>query len=140
MMSLFIAAIMTFSVVGYAVMSVPGQNPETQAPEFSTIMEKQLDSSEKLYLLRTGMLIMEYAYDPSSAGNITIKSELEMFTRQLSAYMVLSEFNGNGTYYGRMTGMNGNMEEIENFTEDELTGVFCELAMKQPPECVLREF
>ena len=136
-MSLFIGAIMVFAVVGWALMQMVPQNggPEFNVP---TIVTQELTSDEIIYVLQTGRVLIEYFYLSNSTEYLDDLPVLEMFANQYGGFVVLEEVAANSTRF-EMIGLNGqivNMEGVE-LTQDNLLDMFCDIAIAQPPECLL---
>jgi hypothetical protein len=105
-------------------------------------MDRPLQPEEKVYILRTGRIVVEYAYDKTSEANLTARSILEMFFRPLGSYAVVAVYPANFTNqtFAKITGMGGGMKNIESFEEANLTALFCKMTIKQPHECIIMEF
>lgn len=139
MAALIIGGIMVSSVAGYAVINVTSRgNPRQNVRQIPNIVHRELEKEEKVYVLRTGRVLIESYFPENCTPCQENNKKLEDFVSGFKDFAVLEEVPANKTEV-KMIGKNGDIEEIENFDRDSLMDKFCELAMKQPTECLLRE-
>jgi thiol:disulfide interchange protein len=145
--AIFIGLIMVLSTIGFAVnRSAIFSNGEGQENPLSSanIIDRVLTPEEKIYVLRTGRVIIENFYTDNCSICKENKEVLESFVGKFKGYVLLENVLNNDTVYIKMIGRGGDIEKFEdaaNLTvnEDMLMEKFCNLALLQPRECLLRE-
>jgi len=140
--AIVIGAIMILSAAGFALNSAMNtavvQTPEMKIP---TIVTKQLTTEEAVYLLRSGKVIIEYYYTENCTDCIDKKAILESFAQRMSDFAVLQEVGANDTSL-QIVGSGGKIVSLGNMTlnDQNLIDKFCDVAIAQPSECLMREF
>ena len=143
-MAIFIGMIMIGSVAGFALNNFNFLNRPAQAegPEIKYIMDKVLTTEEKVYVLRTGRVLIENLYEPNCTECIERNAVLEGFANQFQGFLVLerAEVLPNETKF-QMVAPTGDIRDLENetITYDSLLDIFCDISFAQPRECLLRE-
>jgi len=136
--AIFIGLIMVMSLAGFAAMNVvipAGDGGQTMP----SVVDRELSPEEKIFVLRTGRVLLENYYAENCTGCVEFNVMAEVFVSRFPDYMIFEKVKGNETKL-QMIGQGGEIRELEHpVTEDELFGVFCELAILQPKECLLRE-
>lgn len=136
--AIFLGLIMIMSLAGFAAMNISFPTTEdTQG--IPSVVDREMTPEEKIFVLRTGRVLMESFY----SENCTECSELnilgETFANGFPEYFVFEKVKGNETRV-QIIGQGGEIRELgTNLTEDELFDVFCDIAILQPKECLLRE-
>lgn len=140
-MAIFIGVIMLSSVIGFALMSTI--DPQQDAPEIPSIVNKELSTDEIIYILRSGRVLIENFYTVDCAGCLEKKMELESFVNSFRDFIVLENVVVNQTNESRlqMIGSGGSILKLENITinQKNLMDNFCSVAIAQPMECLLKD-
>jgi len=138
-MAIFIGLIMIFSVGGFAL-SYAGRNVNPPRNTIPTIVERELNPEEVVSVLRSGRVLIENFYTENCSGCVERNAVLENFANSLDGFVVLEEVKANETKL-QMIGTGGKIVSLENesITEDNLMDIFCDIAIAQPNECLLRE-
>lgn len=141
-MAIFIGIVMIFSAAGFAINSAVNQGQNQPAGfNIPAIITRQLTTEETVYVLRDGKVVIEFFY----AENCTDCQEklvpLEGFAQKMSEFVVLEEVKANETSM-QMIGSGGKIVDIINITlsEENLMNKFCDIAIAQPPECLMSEY
>lgn len=139
--SIFIVAVMVFSTVAYAAIQAIGptfavpQNPL----DTTYFVNRTLTAPEKVYILRTGRMLIENLYN-ESGGEI---KELQDFVAKHPSYVFLeqAQISENETVELKVIGIEGKIKGLDpsNITESSLFDLLCEFGMRKPIECTLRE-
>ena len=136
--AILVGVLMLSSVAGFAIMNVyqaPAQN------EIPSIIDKPLGPQDRVYILRTGKVLIEYLY-PEGCIECSEKIALyQSFVNNFKDYAVLEivEVPANETA-DRIIGNYGDTIELANVTTaQDFMPIFCSVAMKQPKECLLME-
>jgi hypothetical protein len=136
--AIVVGVLMLTSVAGFAIMNVY-QGP--QKVEIPTIIEKPLTPQERVNVLQTGRVLVEYLY-PEGCATCTEKIAFyQSFANTYKNYAVLeiAEVPANETL-DRIIGMNGDTKELaEVSTSDTFMQTFCSVAISQPKECLMME-
>jgi hypothetical protein len=132
--AIVIGLLMVGSILGFAIMSV--RQPVKENVNIN-IFDRQLSAQEKVAILRTGKVLIEYGW-PYNCSQCSQREQLFVnFVHKWPDYVVLSAFNSNQSIE-HIIGGNGQIVELENVTtEDGLFAIFCQLAYIQPKECLL---
>jgi len=146
-MAIFIGLIMVLSTVGFAVnrSSIFSAEQNQENPLSKTyVINRSLASDEKIYVLRTGRVIIENFYTENCSVCEKNKEVMESFAEKFKDYVLLENVLNNETISIKMIGRGGEIEKFENasalnLTEDMLMEKFCDIALLQPRECLLRE-
>jgi len=140
-MAIFIGLVMVLSAAGFALNSAINQNTD-QNPGFNipTIVTRQLTTEETVYVLQNGRVLIEFLYSENCTECPDKIVTLEGFAQRMSDFVVLEEAKGNETSL-QIIGVGGKIENIWNMTlsEQNLMGTFCDIAIAQPPECLMPE-
>jgi hypothetical protein len=140
LMAIIIGVIMVMSAAGFALNSAINQGFQTvQKPTIPTIVTRPLTLEETVYILNNeGKVIIEFFH----AENCTDCSQkivtLESFAQRMSEFIVLQEVPGNETSL-KIIGAGGRINDIGNLTlsDQNLLMTFCDVAIAQPPECLV---
>jgi hypothetical protein len=137
--AIFIGVIMIMSVAGFALINVStrGSLTKKDIPEISPVMKRPLTPEEKVTVLRSGRVIIENLYPANCTDCFDKNVLLENFVNQYRDYIVMEEVVANQTSL-KIIGKGGQIKPIENVTDETLMDLFCEMAMLQPKECLLR--
>ena len=139
-MAIFIGVIMLGSVAGFAMMSINLQ-PDSEVPEIPTIVNRQLTTDETIYILRTGKVVIENFYSIDCDDCLERNMVLEAFVNQFKDFVVLEKVVVNQTNQTmlQMIGSGGRILKLDNQTinESNILGLFCEVAIAQPIECLI---
>lgn len=135
--AIFVGALMILSVVGWAMVYViPKGNNVIQFPH---IVTKKLTPEERVYVLQTGRVLIEYFYS-NQTDNPDRKIMYENFVTQYKDYAVLEEIEvPENETLEQIIGKFGDSQNLGNVTESDLFPVFCNLAIATPNECLLLE-
>jgi hypothetical protein len=142
--SIFIAAIMVFSMVGYAALQAVRSYspPQAQNPLDEVYsVNRTLTAPEKVYIMRTGRMLIENIYD-STGGEIP---ELVGFAAKHPTYVFVEQGaineTANETAQLKLIGRGGDIKDLDpsNITEEHLFDLLCEFGLRRPVECTLRE-
>ena len=139
LMAIFIGLIMVFSIAGFAFNSVVHyQGPSV--PEIPTVVTKKLNPQEILMVLRSGRVLIENVYTENCSECLERNAVLESFAHQFDGFVVLENVKGNKTVL-QMIGRNGEIRDLtsKKINQSYLMDVFCDMAIAQPKECLLRE-
>jgi len=137
--AIVIGLLMVGSTAGYAFMNVtPGGGPTV--PEIPTIVDRPLSTEEQVFVLRTGRVLIENFYTENCTFCPDRNIFLNGFVNGLDGYAVLENVLANETRL-EMIGVNGKIIPIENetLTQEAMTDTFCDIAMKQPRQCLLMD-
>ncbi|MEM5812658.1 MAG: hypothetical protein QW286_02985 [Candidatus Aenigmatarchaeota archaeon] len=138
--AIVIGIIMVMSAAGFAINSALYQNRQENIFNIPTIVTRQLTVEESVYILRTGRVIIEFFYDENCSDCQERIGVIEGFAQKMSGFAVLQEIKGNETSV-KMIGSEGRIVDImnESLSETDIMRVFCEIAITQPPECLIEE-
>lgn len=138
-MALIIILVFGFSIIAEALLYVtPSVTNSQRNQEISSIIKKELTTEEKLSILKNGYVLIEYFYEENCTKCQEEIQTLEMFANQYRGYVILEEVQGNKTLK-QMISPNGNIEDIENLTSEDLIKKLCEIGWKIPQECLLEK-
>jgi hypothetical protein len=137
--AILIGILMIGSTAGYAFLNVtPGTGPAV--PEIPTIVDRPLTTDEQVFVLRTGRVLIQnfYSEDCTHCPDRTLT--LNGFVNGLVGYVVLENVLANETRL-EMIGVNGKIVPIEDeaLSQESLMDVFCDIAIKQPRQCLLMD-
>jgi len=142
--SLFIGFIMIVSTAGFAVMQSAGTNqPAPSNPLDETFqINRTLTPAEKVYILRTGRMILENIYNESGDE----LPQLADFASKHATYVFVEQSMVNASEEGspepglRAIGSGGSIRDLDatNVTEDALADLICDFGIARPVECTLR--
>ncbi len=137
--AIFLGLIMVTSLAGFAAMNIitPESGTYQRIPP---VVDRELTPEEKIFVLRTGRVLLEGYFSENCTECAEVIMLGETFANGFSDYFVFEKIRGNETRL-QIIGQEGEIRELEtNITEDGLLDVFCEIAILQPKECLLREF
>jgi hypothetical protein len=140
-MAIFIGLVMVLSVAGFAFNSAINQNPDqNQGFNIPVIVTRQLTAEETVYVLQSGRVLIEFLYSENCTECPDKIVTLEGFAQRMNEFVVLEEAKGNETSL-HIIGAGGKIENIWNMTlsEQNLMSTFCDIAIAQPPECLMPE-
>jgi len=136
--AIVVGVLMLGSVAGFALMNVYQAPPQNEIP---SIIDKPLSPQDRVYILRTGKVLIEYLY-PEGCIDCSEKTALyQSFVNNFKNYAVLElvEVPSNETA-DRIIGNYGDTIELGNVTTGEgLMTTFCSIAIIQPKECLIME-
>ncbi len=141
MMAIFIGLIMVFSMVGFAATSIFTDTGGGQTIEIPSVMKSKISKENKLYVLRTGKVLIEHYYPSGCSECLSMNSMLEIFAKQFSGYVVVAEaaVPANETLF-QAIGSAGRIRDMEyNMTQEGLMDIFCEITFRMPKECLLSD-
>jgi hypothetical protein len=143
LIAIFIGLIMIMSVAGFALMSAMNQGVDNSNKEFNipAVMTRELTAEETVYVLNyEGRAIMEYFYQENCTDCSEKMASLESFANRMAEFLVLQEVVGNETSL-QILGSQGRIVDMSNMTlsEGNLMNTFCDVAIAQPQECLMRE-
>lgn len=147
--AIVIGLIFVVSMVGFAFTSM-SRFPQQQSPGISipNIVNRELTREEKIYILQTGRVLIEDFYVSGCSRCEIDRATLEAFAQEFKEFVVLEEVEvyanaTNETTYVKlqMIGRTGLIEDLRDMeiTQENLTDIFCDIALVQPRECLLRE-
>jgi hypothetical protein len=146
--AIFVGLIFILSMAGFAVTSLSGfRQPQNPGAEIPNIINRELAPEEKIYVLQTGRVLVENFYVSGCSRCIADRATLESFANRFRDFVVLEQVEvaanaTNETAYVKlqMIGRAGLIEDLEEsqLTEENLTDIFCDMALSQPRECLLR--
>lgn len=134
--AIFMGLLMLLSVAGYAIINV--YKAPVKEESINPIIKRVLTPEEKIGILRSGKIIIENFYTKNCTECIDRNNLLESFVVQFKDYIIMEEVLMNQTSL-KIIGKGGKIKNIKNVTEENLMDVFCEMAILQPKECLLRE-
>lgn len=139
-MAIFIGFIMVASMVGFAMMNYQPQGP---APiETPTIMNRTVTPEERVGILRSGKVLIEYFYNGSCIECIEKGNMYKNFvqSRELEGYLVLSHGIAGNETSDWMLNLDGTQIDLTDINSTkELRELFCEVAFVKPNICILEE-
>jgi cytosine/uracil/thiamine/allantoin permease len=138
--AIFILVIMVMSVAGFALNSA-SFSQEAPQQEIPSVIREPLDTSQQVYILRTGRVLIEHYYTADCTDCLDKNVQLEEFAAQLPGYVVINEVLGNESRLD-MIGAQGRITSLESqsLAYDDLIDTFCDNAIAQPRVCIIREF
>jgi hypothetical protein len=137
--AIIIGLIMIMSMAGFALVNIIPQDEPVVIP---SILDRQLTPEERLFVLRTGRVLIENFYPPGCGECRELGTRLKGFAQAFGNFVVLEDVVlTNATeadYESRMIGREGMIRDIpSNITDDGLMDLFCSLAISRPKECLL---
>jgi hypothetical protein len=137
-MAIFIGVIMVLSMAGFAMNSSTITTSQGQTPQISNIVEKPLTPEETVFVLRTGRIIIRDYYAEEPAYMNVLTSLAGKFERYIVLEKVKVESNQTSKF--EIIGKTGEIKDLGNYTitEESAMDLFCEYAILQPKECLLR--
>ncbi len=135
--SLFVILMMITWAAGMAMSYNIDVSPERVKIE--SIYTEPLTGQEKVAILRTGKMLIEYLYVPGeeSLNKVPV---YESFVSRFSDFVVLQrvEVSAENETLDQMIAPTGDVIPLDNVTETNLVDVFCENTYVQPKECLLK--
>jgi len=138
--AIVVGILMLTSVASFALSSLY-RMPSKEEVKIPAIIEKPLAPEERVQILQSGKVLIEYLYPEGCDDCSAKKDTYAKFMDKFKDYAVLeiAEVPENQTL-DRIIGAYGDTEELKDIvTEDRLLEVFCKLAIVQPKECLLME-
>ena len=136
--AIVVGFLMLSSLAGFAMTNIYQEPPKVEIP---AVIEKVMDPQERVQVLQTGKVLIEYLY-PENCVDCTEKKALyQSFVNQFSNYAVLEivEVPANQTM-DHIIGMNGDTIELGSVSDaSTLMNIFCSVAILQPKECLMME-
>jgi len=139
LMAIVIGLIMIFSMLGFAATSIVVNPTGQQTIEIHPVVKSGLDKDMKLFILRSGRVLIEHFYPAGCQDCLEMNAMLEVFANQFSGFVVaeLVEVPENETKFEAI-GSAGRITELSyNMTQQDLMDIFCDIAIRQPKECLL---
>ncbi len=137
-MAIFIGLIMVFSMVGFAATSIL-TDTGGQTLDIPSLLKGRIDKDSKIYVLRTGRVLIEHYYSGACQECPGINSMLESFSGKFPEYVVVAmeQVPENETLF-QAIGSGGRITELDyNMTQESLLDTFCSISFKMPRECLL---
>ena len=112
---------------------------QPNAVKIESIYETLLTPQEKITILRTGRVLIEYLHigdEPS----LQKKAMYESFVSRFQDFVILQvvEIEQDNQTMDQMVTYTGDIIPLENVSELELVDLFCDNSFVQPRECLLR--
>jgi len=136
--AIVVGILMLTSVAGFALMNVYTGPQEVEIP---SVIEQPLSPQDRVQILRTGKVLIEYLYPEDCSGCNEKIALYQSFVNNFKNYAVLElvEVPANQTT-DRIIGNYGDTIELGNVTSsNELMWIFCSVAIVQPKECLMME-
>ncbi len=110
-----------------------------QGNKIESVYTEPLTGQEKVAILRSGRMIIEYLYIPGP-GSLERIPVYDSFSAQFSDFIVLEkvEVSYENQTLDQMIAPSGDVIPLGNVTEAQLFDVFCDNTFVQPKECLLR--
>jgi hypothetical protein len=107
--------------------------------QIENIYTEPLTGKEKVTILRSGMMLIEYLYVPGEESMEKIPV-YDSFVGRFSDFIVLEkvEVSAPNQTLDQMISPTGDVIPLDNVTEAQLVDVFCDNTFVQPKECLLR--
>ncbi len=143
LIAIFVGLVMIMSAAGFALNSAMNQGTTNTSPAINipAIVTRELTAEETVYALNyEGRAIIEYFYQENCTDCSEKTVALESFANRMGEFVVLQEMVGNETSL-QILGSQGRIVDMSNMTlsEGNLMDTFCEVAIAQPTECLMRE-
>jgi hypothetical protein len=110
-----------------------------QGTRIESVYTEPLTGQEKVAILRSGRMLIEYLYlpGPESMDKIPV---YDSFTATFKDFVVLEkvEVSYENQTLDQMIAPDGDVIPLDNVTESQLFDVFCDNTYVQPKECLLR--
>lgn len=139
LIGLLLVFIMGGSLIGFAVLSSRGPSQAQQGSDIPPIVDYELSPGELVFVLQTGRVVIENFYSPDCTECMQNNILLDSFVNTFPNYIVMESVVGNESKL-QMIGRGGSIVELGNLTEESLMNTFCDLAILQPRECIIRGF
>lgn len=139
--AIIIGLIMILSIAGFAFMSTEPAQPQQGGPQIDYISNTVLTPEQKVAVLRAGRVLVEDLYPLNCTECATATGQLRAFAQQYGQFLVLetAAIPDNATRIFQMIGSGGQIRDLQNISiENDLMNVFCEIAVVQPRDCLLR--
>ena len=136
--TLFIGVMMITWVVGIAFGSNL-QLDQQRGIKIESVYERLLTSEEKLAILRSNMVLIEYLHT-GGFESVEKRASYENFVARFKQNAVLQivEIQQDNETIDQMIPSTGDIVPLDNVSAADLVDVFCENSFVQPRECVLR--
>jgi hypothetical protein len=137
--TIFVGLIMVTSTIGYALLYTVNGSGGT-APKIEDVYTKPLTSAEKIYILKSGRVLIEYFYN-GTPEDIEKNRLYEGFAGQFKGFVVLESFEvaQENQTKDEMINPQGDITPLYNVTTSQgIMDVFCAQSIIQPRECLLR--
>ncbi len=135
------SAVVIFMMVTWAMGIALSQNIDIsqQGMKIESVYTELLTGQEKITILRTGRMLIEYLYVPGPES-IEKKALYENFVNQYSKFVVLQavEVSAGNETLNQMIAPSGDIIPLDNVTAANIMDVFCDNTYVQPKECLLR--
>jgi len=107
--------------------------------KIENVYDQPLTGKEKVTILRSGRMLIEYLYTPGEESLQRI-SLYESFVSRFRDFLVLEkvQVSHDNQTLNQMIAPSGDVIPLENITEVQLFDVFCDNTYVQPKECLLR--
>jgi hypothetical protein len=135
------SAVVIFMMITWAMGMALSQNIDVspQGMQIENVYTEPLTGPEKVTILRSGRMLIEYLYvpGPQSAEQ---KALYENFVAQFSDFVVLQavEVSAGNETLNQMIAPDGDIVSLDNATASNMLDIFCDNTIVQPKECLLR--
>lgn len=139
-LSLFIVISFALSMAAYPLMQ--SSNSDNSQPDNPLLTNysigRQLDSNERIFILRTGRSLLENFYN-STDGEYSQALEDFGLQHRNNVFVVQAPVNGSADL--KMVGTGGNIYPLHesNLTAENLFAMLCQYGVTRPLECTLAE-
>src|SRR3989344_1413307 len=130
-LGLIIVIIMFFSIIGSAIFYI-GDSQQTQQPQDQNVVqipivnENELTQDKKVFVLRTGRVLLEYFYPNGCIDCIEKQALLKGFANQFQNSVVLELIQGSNQTRLQMIDQRGSIIPLEeNITAESIFSSFC---------------
>ncbi|MBN1896873.1 MAG: hypothetical protein JW789_04085 [Candidatus Aenigmarchaeota archaeon] len=136
--SIFVGVMMITWAIGMALQYNIDVSPGKGA-KIETVYRELLTGQEKVSILRTGRVLIEYLY-MTGPGAVDKSITYENFAARFGDLIVLQivEVSQSNQTVDQMIVPTGDVIPLNNVSESELFDVFCKNTYVQPKECLLR--
>jgi len=135
------AVVVVFMMITWAMGMALSQNIDVrpQGKQIESVYTELLTGQEKVAILRTGKVLIEYLYIPGPES-IDNKALYENFVAQFKDFAVLQavEVSAGNETMNQMIASDGDIISLDNVTAANMLDVFCDNTIVQPKECLLR--
>jgi hypothetical protein len=135
-------AVVGIMMVTWAMGMALSYNIQTgpQGMKIESVYTEPLTGTEKVTILRTGRVLIEYLYLPGDPEALDRRALYENFVAQFGGFAVLNvvEVSAENETLNQMIAPDGDIIPLDNVTAASIVDVFCDNAFVQPRECLLR--
>ena len=137
MIALVFIILMFVSSLAFAIMNAFRSPEESISIPNQKIIDYELNSQQRSYLLQRGYTLMEYRYFTGCMDCISMKDDLESITQNSDDQIFLQEIlsTDNTTSSLTITSLRG-QKGLDNPADEEIEDTICNLLISQPLWCV----